>query len=193
MNAANDNKVLATLKRYAPDKLVATVGDRERPIAVPNVRKRWDRVMSTLSGLAWTKLELQDKSGALLHMLDNAEPANELVALPSGRTEELHALLGVVMRAQEVAFKYRDAEVQGLLRAQGEVLREVTTSVKALSQLQQEQLSAMRELGAIEREQVEAQAANSDQMKQLIEALPMLLQALPALRQLLSGAPSGVQ
>lgn len=187
-----DTQLLATLKRVVPEKLVATVGDKERDIAVPNVRKRWDRVMSTLSGIAWTKLELQNKAGALLHIVENTEAAGDLVALPSGRTEELHALLGVVMRAQEMAFKYRDAEVQSLLRAQGEVLREVTASVKALSQLQQEQLSAMRELGDIEREQVEASVASGDQMKQLLEALPTLLQALPALRQLLSGPP-GVQ
>lgn len=191
-----DTQLLATLKRYAPDKLVALVGDKERAIAVPNVRKRWERVLSTLSGLAWSKLELQDKHGALLATVDNSEPAGELSDLPAGRAAELQVLLGMMMRVHENALKYRDAEVQGLLRAQGDVVREVTASVKALSQLHQEQLVAARELGAIEREQIEAQAANGDQLKQLMEALPVLLQALPVLKQLLGSGdapPNGAR
>lgn len=192
-----ESQLLATLKRIAPDKLVATVGDKERAIAVPNVRKRWDRVLSTLSNLAWTKLELQDKTGALLHTVENTEPAGELTELSGGRAAEVQSLLSIVLRAQESAMKFRDAEVQGLLRAQADVVREVTASVKALSALHQEQLAAARELGAIEREQAEAAAANSDQLKQLMEALPVLLQALPAIKSMLGSgdapAPNGAR
>jgi len=191
-----ETQLLATLKRYAPDKLVAVVGDKERSIAVPNVRKRWERVLSTLNTLAWSRLEMQDKHGALLHTVDNTEPAGELQELPAGRAAELQSLLTIVLRAQSEAMKFRDAEVQGLLRAQGDVMREVTASVKALTSLHQEQLQAARELGDIEREQVEAAAANGDQMKQLMEALPVLLQALPVLRSLLGNGdvpPNGAR
>jgi hypothetical protein len=193
----NEKQLLATLKRYAPVKLIATVGDEQKAVAVPNVRKRWDRVMSTLAKLAWSKLELQDKSGALLYAVENAEPAGELADLPAGRAAELNSLLTIVLRAQAETARWRDSEFQALVRAQADVMREVTASVRALSALHQEQLVAARELGEIEREQVEAAAQNSDQLKQFMEAMPLIMQALPALKSLLGDgaapAPNGAR
>jgi hypothetical protein len=180
--------LLATLKKYAPSKVRAFVGEEGRDIAVPTRRKRWAQVVTTVESLgAWSRLELIDKSGALLHAIENADPAGELVDLPAnGRAADVAAMVSIVVRAQEQALRFRNEEVLGLIRAQSEVTRELTAGMRALTQLYQEQIAVARETATLQAEG----DASGDQMKQLMEALPLLLQALPALRGLLSSEPA---
>lgn len=183
-----DMVLLATLKKYAPSKVRAFVGEEGRDIAVPTRRKRWAQVVTTVESLgAWSRLELIDKSGALLHAIENADPAGELVDLPAnGRAADVAAMVSIVVRAQEQALRFRNEEVLGLIRAQSEVTRELTAGMRALTQLYQEQIAVARETATLQAEG----DASGDQMKQLMEALPLLLQALPALRGLLSSEPA---
>lgn len=186
-------KLTATLQRYSPAYVVAFVGDEPRAIAVPNVRKKWARVVSTLASVgAWSKVELLDKSKALVHTIENSEPAGELTDIPmTARTAELQGLLTIVLKAQREAMAFKNEETQGLFRAMSEMQREQTQAVKALTGLYQEQLNVVRETAAERTDAAVAVAAaaasDGDQMKQFMEALPLIMQALPMLRGLLTG------
>lgn len=202
MNHSSE-KLLATLKRVNPSKLVAYLGnDRERNIAVPGGRKKWSQAVSVIESLdGWVKVELLDKGGSLLATVDNTDPAGELQDLtsPGGVPAQVERMLVIVLKAQQEAMKFRDAEVQGLLRAQADVLREQSAAVKSLTALYQAQVEAVRETSAIEADAAAAQAAaaaGSSEMQQLIEAAPAILQILPLVKGLLSGTvavPNGVK
>lgn len=189
----DESQLAATLGRYKPSAVTAFVGDEPRKVHIPNVRKRWVRVVASLQSIgAWSKVELLDKSGALMHTIDNAEPAGDLVDIPmTARTAELQGLLTIVLKAQREAMAFKNEETQGLFRAMSEMQREQTQAVKALTGLYQEQLKVVRETEQ-ERtsamvEAAQAAAQDGDQMKQFMEALPLIMQALPALRAMLTG------
>jgi hypothetical protein len=107
-----------------------------------------------------------------------------------GMPAQVERMLAIVLKAQREALAFRDAEVQGLLRAQGDVVKELTQGMRALSGLYQEQVGAARELAEL---QAEAKhVPEGGDMAQLLEALPTIMQALPALRALLQGPAATV-
>lgn len=191
-------KLLATLKRENPARLVAYLGDdKERTIAVKGGRKKWSATVATVEALgAWTRVELLDKSGALLATVENTDPAGDLQDLgaPSGVAAQVERMLVIVLRAQSESMKFRDAEVKALLTAQADVLREQSAAVKSLTALHQAQLEAVRETEAVKAEAAAAAAAaaNGGDWAQVVEALPVIVQALPILKGLLSGGGPSV-
>ena len=81
-----------------------------------------------------------------------------------------------------------------LLRSQGDVVRELTNGVRALAEVYREQNLAVEE-AAEARIAAVAEASGGD-WKQLLEAMPVLLQAMPLLKSLVSGdapKPNGVR
>jgi hypothetical protein len=189
------SKLLATLKRENPARLIAYLGsDQERAIAVKGGRKKWSQTVATVEALgAWTRVELLDKQGALLATVDNTDPAGELQELPGNandRWAQIERGLTIVLKAQDAYAKSREAEMRSVMQAQTEMTREVTASVKVLAQLHREQLEAVRESENVRAEAAIAAAAGGDGLSQLIEALPALLQlASVAKTMLASGAP----
>lgn len=194
MQAANADKVLATLKRYAPAQVRAYVGDEPRDIAVANVRKKWSRVVQTLDNMgAWSRIEMLDKKGALIHTLENTDPAGELQDLgaPSGKAAEVERMLQIVLKAQREAMAFKNEELQGVFRAQGEVVAALTSHVRSLSQLHAEQMAAMRDLMQVRTDAAtEAAIASTadpegNMVKQLVEAMPLIQAAMPLLKGML--------
>lgn len=189
-----DSKLLATLKRHAPARVLAYSGDDDaaREVAVPKTRKRWDRVMTALAGIPWSKVELLDTKGALLATFDNTAPAGDLEDLSTGRGEvtsrdvQLHrVLLDMMLRAQKEVLQYRDAEMTQLLQAQGTVTRELVAGFRELRTIYEAQVEAAANLA-----QIRAEAENGGSLKELLDAAPQLLQALPLIRGLLKGTTS---
>jgi len=186
-------KLLASLKRHAPAKVIAyTSDDESQAIAVPGKRKRWAQVLAALESRSWTRVELLDKSSALICTIDNVEPARELEELAiGGNAVELRLaerIVALVLKGQRDTMSFRDAEVTNLLRAQGDVMREMSNGMHSLTALYREQIGAARELATI---QTEAKHAGGDgSVKELMDALPTILQALPMLRALLQGPPA---
>lgn len=180
------DKLLATLKRHAPSKVRAYTSDDEfRDIAVPTRRKRWGQVIEAIDARAWTRVELLDRAGAVIAYVDNTGPASDVedLAGPSSKTRsEAEWIVNLVVRAQREAMAFRDSEVQSLLRAQGDVVRELSRAMQELSGIYSEQRKA-----AVETAEIRAAAAQGGEWKELLEAAPQLLQMLPALRQLMSG------
>lgn len=183
------DKLLASLKRHNPARVVAYAGDDDpRPIAVPTRRKRWQQVIEAIQALAWTRVELQDKAGAVLGYVENTEPAGGLADLgtdkSAGELRLAERIVTLVLKGQRDAMTFRDAEVTALLKAQGDVVREMTAGMRALTSMYQEQVDAAEQLAEM---RALAQQPEKGQLAELLDAAPQLLQALPLIRSLLGG------
>lgn len=176
-----NEKLLSALRKLCPTKVVAIAGDDRREIAVPERRKRWTQVIEAVHAAPWHRVELLNRRGEILGYVDNTAPAEVLEDLGlDKRRSEVQWIVELVVRAQREALAYRDSEVQALLQAQGQVVRELSAGVRDIAALYREQALAARDLGAIE-------AGQRDVLSQLLEAAPEIVRALPALRALLSG------
>lgn len=189
--------LLQALKRYNPTRVRAYATDDgdARDIAVPTRRKKWTQVIAAIDARSWSRVEMLDKAGAILGYVENTGPAAELENLSGDRTAgELRLaerIVSMVTRAQRDVMTFRDAEVTALLKAQGDVVREMTTGMRELSSMYREQVGAAEQLAEM-RTRAE-QVPQKDQLTELLEALPTLLQALPLLKGLLgSGAAPSV-
>lgn len=191
--------LLEALKRHNPAKVRAYAGDDDvRDIAVPTRRRRWGQVVEAIQARAWSRVELLDRSGAAIAYLDNHEPARDLEPLdaaPSatgGQVLLAERIVGLVQRGQREVMTFRDAELTALLQAQGSVVREMADAMRSLSVLYREQVQTAEHTAELRATALaQAQAGDGDQVKQLLEALPVILQALPMLRGLLgAGAPA---
>lgn len=193
------SKLLATLKRHNPSKVRAFAGDDDaRDIAVPTRRKKWGQVVEAIEARSWTRVELLDKGGAVLAYVDNVEPARELEDITdNGKSSKTRSdaewIVALAIKAQRDAMTFRDAEVTNLLRAQGDVVRELTGAMHGLAQIFRAQVDVARETEAMKTaaaaEQAAAAAGNGDGFKELLDALPTLLQALPVIRAMIQPAP----
>ena len=184
------DKLLASLKRHNPARVVAYAGDDDaRTIAVPTRRKRWAQVIEAINAVAWTRVELQDKSGAVLGYVENTEPAGTLSDLGTDKsTGELRLaerIVTLVLKGQRDAMTFRDAEVSALLKAQGDVVREMTAGMRALTAMYQEQVVAAEQLA--ETRALATATPEKGQLAELLEAAPQIMQALPLIRAMLGG------
>jgi hypothetical protein len=185
-------KLLASLKRHNPTKVRAYAGDDDaRDIAVPTRRRRWSQVIEAIEARAWSRVELLDKSGAVLGYVENTEPARELQELASGlpaHMSEARAIAMLVQQGQRETMQWRDAEVTALMQAQGSVMREMALAFQSLALLYREQVVAASEVATMRA--TAAAGEGGGQLKELLDAAPTLLQMIPLLKGLLgSGDP----
>lgn len=190
-NATSD-KLYASLKRHNPARVRAFTSDDDvREISVPTRKRRWPQVVEAIEARSWSRVELCDKGGAVLGYVENTEPARELEAIEGsgGAVREAERIMALVLRAQRDTMTFRDAEVTSLLKAQGDVVRELVAGMRALTALYQEQVTAAEQ--AAELRTMAAQTPERGQLAELLEAAPAIMQALPMLRALLSGGTAG--
>lgn len=185
-----DDKLLASLKRHNPAKVRAyTSDDDARDIAVPTRRRRWGQVIEAINARSWVRVEMLDRSGAVLGYVENVEPATELEPLgEGGDSKEIRMaerIVKLVLAGQRDAMTFRDAEVTALLKAQGDVVREMTAGMRALTAMYQEQVQAAEQVAELRA--TAAAGGDGNQLKELMEAAPQLLQLLPVVRQMLAG------
>lgn len=188
--------LLARLKSHNPKRVRAYNSDDEtRDIAVPERRRKWASVIEALNARPWSHAELLDKSGAILATVQNDEPAGELEELtPStGRAGDpivqAERIAVLVQRSVTAALSHREREHETLLRAQSEVVREMVAGMRSLAGLYREQLAVERDVSAARIAGLASE--DKDQVTQVIEALPMLVQLLPMAKQLLGGQGPG--
>lgn len=192
--------LLATFRRIAPASIRAYTSDDEfKDIAVPTRRRKWAQVLDTIDKLAWSRLELLNPKGALMGTVENSEAPTELQDLGDGSDMKLSpqfqaalAINSLMLKAQEKVLSYRDKETVTLLSAQGEVLREMAAGMREVTALYREQVKVARE-NAETVAATTAAANDSSEIKQLLEAAPLIVQLLPVLKGLLtSGAAADV-
>ena len=190
----NPDTLLATLRRLNPARVRAYASDDDaRDIAVPTRRRRWEQVISAIQGRAWVRVEMLDKSGAVLGQVENADAAREVEELApaagshGGQLLLAERIVGLVLKGQREAMQFRDAEVTALLRAQGDVVREMSMGMRTLGELYREQGTTAEQTAEL-RATAAAEAGGDDsQVKQLLEAFPTLLQLGPLARSLMAG------
>jgi hypothetical protein len=107
--------VVAALKRFRPLKVRAVFAEGDpRDVAVPMRRRRWEAVADTLEALpSWVRVEMMDKAGALLGAIEadgdaTTEKRDKLAARE-------HAMLDVMLRAQEMALKRQNEAMAAML------------------------------------------------------------------------------
>lgn len=183
-------KLSLALRRNAPHKLrVFRSDDDHRDVAVPAVRNRWVRVLATVGEMPWCRVELLDKSGSLLAIVEGEESSAESVTPPpSALAAGVREMMTLVLRAQEQALKFRDAETTSALKSMVEMNKIMMEAVKGLASIHRDQLDAS--VDAAERRAEAEQAGQGSDVKQLLEAAPLIMQSLPALRAMLSGGKS---
>lgn len=183
-------KLLVELKRHEPAKIVAYSGDDDaRPIAVPTRRKRWAAVIAAINARSWSRVELQNKAGEMLACVDNTSPAGDVEEL-DGRAAKVRSeaewAVSLALKTGRELLAFRSEEHTVLLRAQGEVVRELTQAMKGLAQIYGEQRDAAVDVAAMR-----AEADNGGDVKALLEAAPTILQVLPVLRDMMNGSKGG--
>jgi hypothetical protein len=196
--------LLQTLRAHNPHKVRAYNGeDDAREIAVPQRRKKWGQVISAIEARAWSRVELLDKSGAILTYVENEGPARETEELgPSFNGVAGQLLLGeriaaLCMKHVATAVGQRDEEMRALLQAQGSVVKEMATAVQSIAEVYREQTVAAED-AAESRAQAAAAAAGGD-IQQLLAAMPQLLQLAAMAKQMLASGdgspvvPNGVR
>jgi len=199
-----ESKLVMALRRLGPHTVRVMNGDDEREvIAVPTRRRKWSAVVEAIEARAWTSCIARDKAGNTLGHIENDAAAAEVVdlsaQLPAGASGQLmlaERIVHVAMQASERTLKHRDAEVTALLQAQNQVVVQMANAVQSLSDVWKEQREAaahasQSRMEAMQAEAEAAAAAAGGDWQQLIQALPTLLQLLPALKGLAAGqAPS---
>lgn len=191
MGDALHARLLATLKRHSPHKVRVYAGDTDdkpRDIAVPTRRRRWASVIEAIEARAWSKCEMLDKSSAVLGYIDNDEQAADVEDLSDTRQTKTRSdvewITAMMLKVHEKALASRDAETVTILRAQGDVVRELTSAMRELSGIYREQREAAEETAAMK---ATADAGDGSTVKELLDAAPAIMQALPMLKAMLNG------
>jgi hypothetical protein len=177
--------------------------DEPRRIPVPDVRRRWERVMAVVGELQWTKVEAQDKKGGLLFLHRRGpadeEPAMDLEDIGNGiapnslagvLAQVLKVSVGCVVQAQESALSnHREATQQ----ANDMVARMVESTHRRIDQFELRYEDAMdlnRQLQSRQFAEAESQLADlrrqidegggedGEAGKALAENWPLLFQAI---------------
>lgn len=182
MNKTADT-LLSTLKRHSPARVRAYAGDDDaRDIAVPTRRTRWGQVIEAINARSWSRVELLDKSGAVLAYVENSEPAREVEDIDGGKVSKTRAevewIVNLVVRAQREAValaRERDADAH----------RELAAAFRDMAAIYREQRDIAADTAAMQA----AAESGHGQVKELLEAAPAILQMLPVIRSLASPAP----
>jgi hypothetical protein len=203
MNATT-TKLLSTLKAHNPHKVRAYNGeDDHRDIAVPQRRRRWAQVLSAIEARPWSRVELMDKSGAVLAYVDNdgaARDPEELAPSFAGVGGQLllgERIAALCMRSVATAVGQRDEEMRALLQAQGSVVKEMAAAVQSIAEVYREQTVAAEEAAESRAAAAAATAsANGGDIQQLLQAMPQLLQLAAVAKQMLASGdtpPNGAR
>lgn len=132
---------IGKLKACEPASLKVTLSDgTEKPVAVPRIRNRWQRVQQTIDALPWVRIEALDKSGAVLGMVEDESGAGEFVEQADDDMRLAKILLEVMRSTQkETRLMF---EVQ--MRGQAELVEALISGVRSISQSYEQSLAVQR-------------------------------------------------
>jgi hypothetical protein len=175
----------AALAKHAAHKVIAYRGDDVlRAIPVPPGRKRNAAVLAVVGKLEWSRVELVDRTGGLLAVVDGSEDGRDDAPAvePTGREAYL---LNLMLKAQQVALSHREKETAIALNACTQSVRMLTDAVGALAGLHRKALDAQAEAhsvsiaAAIEAAQAAQAAGGGDDLMsgKLMEQLAPVIMA----------------
>lgn len=186
--ATGPRSLLDALKNARPSTVRARLADDStREIAVPTTRQRWQHVEKVLDGVPWVAVEFLDAKGKLLGapwLRDEAptavEDLGEVVA-GGRRGSEVAALMGVMLRAQDMVLWRHNEALRPTLEASRALLTDMSAALVELRRETAESMQRERDLML-----ALAQAAASEDGDG--GALPKMEQLMPILAALLGGA-----
>lgn len=196
MSETTRQRLLGALKKHAPARLRATLtDDTVKDIAVSRGRVKWAPVVELLGDLAWSRVELLDAKGGLLSVVDNDAPATDLETVGgassgSTRAAEVGHLLGLMLRAQDMALQRHTEALKPTLEA-------LRTTVKDLTEQAMTWRKEAQRADARADARVDAMAAQLHKLiaakeegdeKSWMDAIGELSRAAPALFQLAGAA-----
>lgn len=172
MNETEIEMVRAELQRLTPVTIVPFNGDVEgRTIRVPVGRKRWNAVLQVLARTQWSRLELLDRSGSPVGVVDlpsaSSQPAPQIHGQVTLSGSELLRLL---IAGQKEALSHRERETSEALGAMVRVMAVVTQSIQTLAQTHQMSLRAHAEAMAAVQSAPDADS-NDLQSTEMVKAL----------------------
>lgn len=176
----------AALAKHNAHKVIAYRGEElVRSIPVPPGRKRNAAVLAVVGKLEWSRVELVDRTGGLLAVVDGqADERDDAPGVElNGRDAQLLAML---LKAQQIALSHREKETQIALNACTASVRMLTDAVGALAGMHKQTLAAQAEAHAASiQAAIEAQAASGEEgglmSSKLMEQLaPLILAKLLA-------------
>lgn len=124
------NTLWDTLKLVRPKAVIAVDTDgKEHRVNIPEHvgRNRHQHVMQALDGIDWEHVDLLDGKGGLLkrhhRTVDDREPAGELEDVVKSRElSQMHGLLALMLKAQDVALSRQSQGLAQVLDAQNKIL-----------------------------------------------------------------------
>jgi len=126
---------LDEIRKLEPAALKVTLSDgSERPVAVPKIRNRWQRVYQTMDALPWVRVEALDKNGAILGVVEDDE-ADELAAEVGagdpldGMARMARIMLEVMRSTQRETRQMFEAQMRG----NAELVEALITSMRSIA------------------------------------------------------------
>lgn len=183
--ASNEDDVraglLAKLRAVHPVKVrVYDAADEVREIAVPTRRTRWAQVIENIEARAWVRVELCNKDGAVLAYVMNEDQGDDpKAAAPEAQSSAREErLLAMMLKAQEIALKYRDQEHRALLTSMAEMLKVNVDATRQLQSIYAAQVDAAAEVASL---RAQAEAGGDFDMSDILKAAPQLMPLLGVL------------
>lgn len=122
------------LRKLEPVSLRVTLADgTERPVAVPRIRNRWQRVYQVLDSLSWVRIDALDKQGAVLGVVEDDDAAEELVDVASGDERDLR-MAKVLLEVMRTTQKETRQMFETQMRGQAELVEALVGGVRSISQ-----------------------------------------------------------
>lgn len=125
---------LDELRKLDPAALKVTLADgSERPVAVPKIRNRWQRVYQTMDALPWVRVEALDKNGAILGVVED-DQADALAAESgvdelAGMARMARIMLEVMRSTQRETRQMFEAQMRG----NAELVEALITSMRSIA------------------------------------------------------------
>jgi hypothetical protein len=149
-----DNPAVAELSKLRPAKLrvfCASDPDTGKAVAIPGNRKKWETLAHTLDGLDWMRIEALDARGNIVGVVAREEePEEEDVGLDLDAAEAARdeRLLGLLLKAQQVALNAQAAQLRPLIDGMGKLVGTVTGALDATSRAYSAALAAASSMPA---------------------------------------------
>jgi len=147
---ADSLRAVEALKKWRAQSARVFLADgRNELVPVPARRNKWVQVQSALESLPWVKLEGLDSKGGILGVIENDEPATaleDLTDIPSAKVGEVSGLLGLMLRAQDVALGRHTDVVTKMLDLNTKLAEVLMNRLTAMERKYQELLDGMRDL-----------------------------------------------
>lgn len=171
--------VRAALQRFLPAKVLVYQGDElARTIPVPaGKRKKWFAVLQVLERLEWTRLELVDKAGGILGVLDAQTDDGAAAAPPTRGGDRDAQLLKILIDAQKAALSNRERETAQAVTAFASVVEMLTQAIGMLTAVHRQTLDAQAK--AYQIAAAAAGAPMDDEQPQQLESSKLLEQMAP--------------